>query len=251
MDVKPARAAGAGLLLAAAIQIVPAGSWLPGPRRRWLPGLAGLGDPGHVALTLDDGPDPASTPLFLDALDRLGVRATFFLLGARARQFPSLTREISSRGHETAVHGWAHSWPWLTPWRDRHELARATEAVQDATGTAPEWYRPPFGVLTATRWHAARHAGLRPVLWSAWARDWPPDATAESVTAIALGQLHGGATLLLHDSDHAATPDCWRATLAALPTLVTACRASGWQVGPLSEHGLTTADVAARAPIHA
>ncbi|MGP2438842.1 polysaccharide deacetylase family protein, partial [Streptomyces sp. JW3] len=74
------RAASALVPLAAALaHIGPAATWLPGPRRRLLPGLAGRGRPGHVALTFDDGPDPASTPRFLDVLDDLGVRATFFV----------------------------------------------------------------------------------------------------------------------------------------------------------------------------
>jgi peptidoglycan/xylan/chitin deacetylase (PgdA/CDA1 family) len=97
-------------------------------------------------------------------------------------------------------------------------------------------YRPPYGILTGGRLAAAARCGLRPVLWSAWGRDWTATTTAASVTARVTRDLRGGGTLLLHDTDAAAAPGCWRATLAALPRLIAWCRAAGWSVGPLAEH---------------
>ncbi|MCW5251254.1 polysaccharide deacetylase family protein [Streptomyces sp. SHP 1-2] len=217
-----------------------AGTWLPGVRRRWFPGLAGQGSPGHVALTFDDGPDPASTPCFLDVLDTLGVRATFFVLGENVVRHPALARELVLRGHEAAVHGWTHSRPWRpAPRRDAEEVRRAADAVGRATGSAPRWYRPPYGILTSGRWAAARRAGLRTVLWTAWGEDWRRDATPESVRTTAAAGLRGGGTLLLHDTDHASAAESWRATLGALPDIVADCRAAGLTVGSLGEHGLT------------
>ncbi len=55
---------------------------------RFTPALVGVGRKGHVALTFDDGPDPESTPQFLDVLDALGWRATFFMLGEMTRRDP-------------------------------------------------------------------------------------------------------------------------------------------------------------------
>lgn len=222
----------------AAAHIVPAATWLPGLRLRYFPSLAGTGRPGHVALTFDDGPDPVSTPRFLDALDRLEVRATFFVLGEQVVRHPGVVRETVRRGHEVAVHGWSHDRPWLpSPVRDRRDVARAAAAVRETTGRSPRWYRPPYGILTSGRWAAARHAGLRPVLWTAWARDWAAEATAASVRATAAAELRGGGTLLLHDTDLASAPGCWHATLAALPEIVGDCREAGLRVGPLAEHG--------------
>ncbi|MFC4328825.1 polysaccharide deacetylase family protein [Streptomyces andamanensis] len=224
----------------AAAHIVPAASWLPRFRSRCLPHLAGHGRTGHVALTFDDGPDPASTPHFLDALDRLDVRATFFVLGESAVRHPGLVRAIAGRGHEIAVHGWTHSRPWLPdPGRDLRETARAVRAVHALTGRRPLWYRPPYGILTGGRWAAARRLGLRPVLWSAWGRDWTADATAASVHASVMADLRGGGTVLLHDTDRASAPGCWHAALGALPGLVAACREAGWDVGTLAEHEVT------------
>jgi peptidoglycan/xylan/chitin deacetylase (PgdA/CDA1 family) len=83
----------AGVAVLATAHGGPAATWLPGLRRAWFPGLAGVGRRDHVALTFDDGPDPRSTPGFLDALDALGVRATFFVLG------------VSVAAHPLAEHG--------------------------------------------------------------------------------------------------------------------------------------------------
>jgi peptidoglycan/xylan/chitin deacetylase (PgdA/CDA1 family) len=234
------RAASALVPLAAALaHIGPAATWLPGPRRRLLPGLAGRGRPGHVALTFDDGPDPASTPRFLDVLDDLGVRATFFVLGENVTRHPAVAAETVRRGHELAVHGWTHDRPWLpSPGRDARELVRAARAVCGVTGRWPYWYRPPYGILTSGRWAAARRSGLRPVLWTAWGRDWTPDATPASVHRTAAADLRGGGTLLLHDSDHASAPGSWHASLGALPAVVAGCRAAGLAVGPLEAHGV-------------
>ncbi|MHC3474849.1 polysaccharide deacetylase family protein [Streptomyces sp. 7R007] len=229
----------APLAAVAAAHILPAATWLPGVRRSFCPRLAGTGRRGHVALTFDDGPDPESTPRFLDALDDLGVRATFFVLGESAVRYPGLIRETVRRGHEIAVHGWVHDRPWLpAPTRDARHLSRAAGALHDLTGRRPEWYRPPYGILTAGRWTAARRAGLRPVLWTAWGRDWTHRATPASVRSLVAADLRDGGTVLLHDSDRTAAPKCWRAALGALPEIVNGCREAGLSVGPLAEHGL-------------
>ncbi|MFF4754656.1 polysaccharide deacetylase family protein [Streptomyces sp. NPDC002514] len=226
--------------LVAAAHIGPAGTWLAGPRRALLPALAGIGTPHHVALTFDDGPDPRSTPAFLAVLDELAVRATFFVVGEHLLAHRRLGHDIVRRGHELGVHGWTHDRPWRpAPRREARRVARAAHAVAEVSGTAPTWYRPPYGILTGDRLLAARRAGLRPVLWTAWGRDWTARATAESVAATVLTDLRGGGTVLLHDTDRHAVPGCWRAALAALPGLVAACRAAGLTVGPLAEHGLT------------
>ena len=216
----------------------PAATWLPGLRRAWFLALAGIGRLDHVALTFDDGPDPVSTPRFLDALEVLGVLATFFVLGRHVRRHPRLARQIAGRGHELAVHGWAHDRPWPpAPRRDIRDLSRAAEAVYDTTGQIPQWYRPPYGILTGGRLAAATRCGLRPVLWSAWGRDWMAGATAASVLATVRRDLHGGGTVLLHDTDRTAAPGCWRSALEALPGLVNGCRDADWTVGRLAEHG--------------
>jgi peptidoglycan/xylan/chitin deacetylase (PgdA/CDA1 family) len=216
----------------------PAATWLPSVRRL-LPALAGVGRPDHVALTFDDGPDPDSTPRFLDVLERSGRRATFFVLGEMLRRHPEQARRIVAAGHEIAVHGWRHDNALRTPpGRVTAGLRRTVDLVTGLTGVRPLWYRPPYGVLSAEALLAARALGLRPVLWTAWGRDWTAAATPESVLATLRPDLRGGATVLLHDSDCTSSPGSWRSALGALPDLIGQCGAAGLRVGPLRDHGV-------------
>jgi peptidoglycan/xylan/chitin deacetylase (PgdA/CDA1 family) len=224
----------AGLGLA---HIGPAASWLPPVRDRLLPALAARGRADHVALTFDDGPDPISTPHFLDLLDELGVRATFFVLGSRAVRHPEVVAETAARGHELAVHGWTHDPQWLPrPQRDLAELRLARDVIEQAAGARPVWFRPPFGVLTTGLWRAARRTELRPVLWGAWGKDWEQERSAAEVQRTVFATLRGGTTVLLHDTAPDGRGEAWRTTLAAVPGIVERCREAGWGVGRLAEH---------------
>ncbi|MEU8244691.1 polysaccharide deacetylase family protein [Nonomuraea sp. NPDC048916] len=228
----------AGLAL---VHAGPAATWLP-VVRRGLPGLAGAGHADHVALTFDDGPDPRSTPRFLDELGRLGCRATFFVLGEMLERHPELGRRIVAEGHEVGVHGWRHVNALITrPGGVASEMGRAADLVQAVTGVRPAWYRPPYGVLSAEALAAARLRGLRPVLWTVWGRDWTASASPASVLVTLLPGLRGGATVLLHDSDHTSAPGAWRSALGALPGVVARCRRMGLRVGPLRDHGVAGA----------
>src|SRR5436309_9132998 len=62
-----------------------------------------------VALTFDDGPSARHTPAIVDELDRLGVGASFFLVGREAVVRPALVREIADRGHAVGQHTWDHA----------------------------------------------------------------------------------------------------------------------------------------------
>ncbi|GAA3710744.1 polysaccharide deacetylase family protein [Nonomuraea antimicrobica] len=226
-----------GLAGLALLHAGPAATWLPSVRRR-LPGIAGVGDPGHVALTFDDGPHPDSTPRFLDELERLNCHATFFVLGELLERHQWLGRRIVAEGHELAVHGWRHDNALLAlPGRQAADIGRTVELVR-AVGGCAAWYRPPYGALSLEALVSARMRGLRPVLWTAWGRDWEAAATPGSVLATVAAGLRGGATVVLHDSDHASVPGSWRSALSALPALVDRCRLMGLNVGPLRDHGV-------------
>jgi peptidoglycan/xylan/chitin deacetylase (PgdA/CDA1 family) len=226
--------AGVGVLAAHAL---PAVTFWPALRDRLLPALAGHGDPGHVALTFDDGPHPRSTPFFLRELDNRGIKATFFLLGSELARAPQLGREMAAAGHEIAMHGWVHRrMVWYGPRRTYDEMARAKDLIAAATGVPPRWFRPPYGVLTSSALVAARRLELTTVLWSCWGRDWSARSTPASVYDTVLSGLRGGGTVLLHDSDVAASVGAWRSTLGALPRLLDECARRGLAVGPLGGH---------------
>lgn len=201
------------------------------------PRLAGRGRPGSLALTFDDGPDPDGTPAVLDALARLGWTATFFMLGVQVQRYPEVAAQVVAAGHEAAVHGFSHrNHLARRPGEVCRDVARAAAVVTAATGMRPTWFRPPYGVLTLGSLVAARRAQLTPVLWTAWGRDWQARSPAQ--VAGTLGrQLRPGGTVLLHDSDCAASvAGSWQTTVQALPRLAELADRLGCTVGPLGGH---------------
>jgi peptidoglycan/xylan/chitin deacetylase (PgdA/CDA1 family) len=182
----------------------------------------------RVALTFDDGPHPEGTAAVLTELVRHGASATFFLIGEQVARHPQLAREIVDAGHEVAVHGFRHT---LLLRRRVHELAadldRALAVIEDATGTTPALYRPPYGVFSSGALAHVRARGWRPLLWSRWGRDWERRATPQSIARRATRDLRPGDVVLLHDSDAYSSEDSWRRTMAALPSLLDAVAALG------------------------
>lgn len=154
----------------------------------------------RVALTFDDGPDPQRTPAVLDLLARQGVRATFFVVGARAEAHPELVRRMAAEGHVVENHSYTHSWrfPLRSLGRTVEELRRTGEVLHRITGRQPRLFRPPFGVTNPTIARAVRRLGLDPVGWSIRSLD-TMGQSPERVAARILRRLHPGAVILLHD----------------------------------------------------
>ena len=198
-------------------------------RMRAFRSLAGQGNPGHVALTFDDGPDPSSTPEFVQVLADRKVRATFFMLGSMVARSPRLAAEIATPD-QVAVDRRDHRYlPARSPRATRSDLTRAAELIADVTGTSPRLFRPPYGVLSGPALLTARELGLTPVLWGAWGREWAPRATSQSVLRTLLRGLDGGVTVLLHDSGCTSPPGAWQAGLGASRDRSTNVNGADWQ----------------------
>jgi peptidoglycan/xylan/chitin deacetylase (PgdA/CDA1 family) len=206
---------------------------------RYTPALVGVGRRGHAALTFDDGPDPVSTPAVLDTLKTLGWHATFFMLGEMVRRAPDVARAVADAGHEVAVHGDVHAnMLRRTPRRAAHDITCAFDTIGDATGVAPVWFRPPFGISSYASMRTARRLGMRTVLWTTWGRDWRREATPDTVVGDVMRRYVDGGTVLLHDSDCTSYPGSWRSTVGALPLLAERLAAQGIEVGTVGEHGI-------------
>jgi peptidoglycan/xylan/chitin deacetylase (PgdA/CDA1 family) len=183
---------------------------------RDLPGARG------VALTFDDGPHPEGTVAVLELLAGAGARATFFLVGEQVERRPALAAEIASAGHLVALHGYRHRLQTrLSGAEVRDDLARGVAAIVDAVGIEPVWHRPPYGIYSPAGLRAARSAGLRPLLWSRWGKDWRKFTTPGRIAARALRGVLPGDVILLHDADFYSALNSHRRTVAALQ-LVTA-----------------------------
>lgn len=187
-----------------------------------------LEDRGAVALTFDDGPGAQGTLSVLATLAELGVVSTFFLTGEQVRDNPAVARAIVAAGHEVGVHGDRHrNLLRVGPRALARDLDRAALTIGEVTGVDPVHYRPPYGVLNAAALAICAQRGWEPVLWTRWGRDWRARATATSIADEVTRTLDGGEILLLHDADRYSAPQSWRATLGALPAIVTTVRRRG------------------------
>jgi peptidoglycan/xylan/chitin deacetylase (PgdA/CDA1 family) len=163
----------------------------------------------EIALTFDDGPNPAVTPQLLDLFDRYSVRVTFFVIGRFARVCPDLVREISAHGHALGNHTDTHPNLFFQSRAGiRDELARCQDAIAAAARVEPpRWMRPPYGYRNPLLDGEVRRAGMRVAMWSKICRDWkpqPPERLIEKLAGVAQAARLRGDVVLLHDGDHRA-----------------------------------------------
>jgi peptidoglycan/xylan/chitin deacetylase (PgdA/CDA1 family) len=151
-----------------------------------------------LSLTFDDGPDPTWTPRVLDALERAGARATFFVIAPRAVAHDDLVAATLAGGHRVELHCGRHL---------RHTAATREEVAHDLReaigalarlGVRPALWRTPWGVRAP--WSAALAAahGLRLCRWSADTRDWRGDPARLMLARVA-PWVGPGASILMHD----------------------------------------------------
>lgn len=168
-----------------------------GPTLHCLPASLGA---KTLALTFDDGPNPAITPRLLDLLDQYRVSATFFLVGRHVRACPELAREMAARGHSLGNHTDTHpNLIWLSRTRIAEELERCRESIAAATGSdAVRWMRPPYGFRGPQLDAVVRQQGYRGVvMWTVIACDWKPQPASRLIER--LRRVVRGDIVVLHD----------------------------------------------------
>jgi peptidoglycan/xylan/chitin deacetylase (PgdA/CDA1 family) len=157
---------------------------------------------GKVALTFDDGPDPATTPRVLEALDAAQQKATFFVLGWKVAAHPELAAEIAARGHQLALHGYHHErlYSFKPPRAVAEDLTRCQDVIERAAGVRPIFFRPPIGQASPRTFAGARRAGVALVGWSLRPRDGLRGTTSDQVVDRITARLRAGDVVLLHDA---------------------------------------------------
>jgi peptidoglycan/xylan/chitin deacetylase (PgdA/CDA1 family) len=173
-------------------------------------------DGPFIAMTFDDGPHATLTPRLLDLLAARHIKATFFVVGQNAAEYPEILKRAAREGHEIANHSWSH--PNLGKMSDeavRRELQKTEDAIASATGLRPTLMRPPYGSITARqkRWIHG-DLGYRIILWDVDPLDWKRPGPAAVCNRI-MKETRAGSIVLSHDI-HPGTIDAMPATFEQL-----------------------------------
>ena len=200
--------------------------------------------PRELAITFDDGPNPAITPTLLELLDRYEAKATFFVIGRFVLDCPALTRDIAARGHLLANHTQTHpNLFWMAPGAVRDELKHCQGALQDATGNDAKYFRPPYGFRNPWVVRTAHDLGMQTVMWTLLPGDWRARSAewlAQRMQPI-IQHAEGGAVggtgdvLCLHDGAHRALGGDRSRTLGALEYWLPRWRDLGLKFVTISE----------------
>ena len=190
-----------------------------------------------VALTIDDGPHPLVTPLFIDILQRYGVHATFFIVGEKVEEFPELLQRLVDAGHEIGNHTYNHPRLGQLPEVDAlTEIRGGALAIHAVSDRSTPLLRPPGGGLATDVLRAASASDSTIVLWTHNTNDWLRPSPEEAA-ANALRDLRPGSIILMHQGS--------MESVRALPLILAGVRERGLRVCTVGEM-LRRAPVAAR-----
>ena len=154
-----------------------------------------------IALTFDDGPHPQYSYQLLAILQRYRVKATFFVVGKMAEQYPEIIRAEQASGHLIGNHTYHHVDLTKIPVDEvETEWLACNDVVQAITGNRIHFCRPPGGDYDTQVITAAMRSGLTTVLWT----DDPGDYASPGEVTIeqrALRRIGNGGIVLLHDGN--------------------------------------------------
>lgn len=236
---------------AAAMDAVPPGISRGGPviDTRGAPRSAAM-PAKTIALTFDDGPDPAWTPRILEVLARYRVPATFFVVGSNAARNPELLTRIRAAGSRVGVHTFTHpDLSHTSAWRSDRELAETRAVIAGATGETSDVLRPPYSstanAVDNEAWRsflAAGANGYLTVLSDTDSRDWERPGV-DAIVRNSVPANGAGGIVLMHDAGGDRSQ-----TVAALDRMLPTMLAQGYRfTTPTEAVGLPADDTPAPA----
>jgi peptidoglycan/xylan/chitin deacetylase (PgdA/CDA1 family) len=175
-----------------------------------------------IALTFDDGPNADLTPLVLKALAQYKAKATFFVMGQWAQEYPALIAQEAAAGHAIESHSYSHPTEDISMAHAARELERTQTIIEQTAGAKPRLFRPPYGNLNWSMAKVAAKEGYCVVKWTICGSDSPAETTAEIVEHVTKAPVSGD-IVLLHDGR------CHNSTAKALPEILRRLSAKGYR----------------------
>ena len=184
-------------------------------------------DDKKVAISFDAAWGNEQTETLLDILEEKQVTATFFLVGDWVEKFPESVKSIAQHGHDVGNHSDTH--PYMTKLSDEEktaELQNCNEKIKELIGKSPTLFRPPYGDYDNAVVKAVKNRNMYCVQWDVDSLDWKDPSPAQMVERIT-SKLTSGSIILMHNGA--------KNTPEALPQIIDAVRAEGYEFVPISE----------------
>lgn len=181
-----------------------------------------------VAFGFDDGPWPVTTASIMTELERRGMRATFFMIGAHLTKYPDIGRSVVLRGHEVGNHTLSHRYTTNAIMR---EIVPAAGLIAATTGAYPRLFRSPGLSTSTTLQNALAYLSLCNIFMSISTGDSAsPRPSSATICARFKSQLRPGAIVLAHDGG-----GYHESTAAAMPCMLDHATRHGYRVVTISE----------------
>jgi peptidoglycan/xylan/chitin deacetylase (PgdA/CDA1 family) len=181
----------------------------------------------QIALTIDDGPDPVYTPRILDILRDYAVKATFFVVGGAAEQYPEIVKRMKKEGHDVGSHSYSHPYFNHLSWSGAAQEIKMTRWVLDRIlGEECKLFRPPHGKLSLRSLIPAWAAGQQVVMWNVDLKDYRA-STGDVEAQLDRTSFSSGDIILYHGINEAA--------LTALPRVIKEARENGREAVTISQ----------------
>jgi len=179
-------------------------------------------DTKKIYLTFDDGPTPGVTPQVLALLVKYNAKATFFCLGAKAKEHTEIMAEIRAAGHSVGNHGYQHLSGFLTSYRKYIENVRLGEQFAGS-----KLFRPPYGRITPRQIHRLRK-DHKIIMWSVMSMDFDRQVSPEQCFRNVIDNIKPGAIVVFHDMEKAKVN-----VLLVLPMLLSLLKENGYETSAL------------------
>ncbi len=181
----------------------------------------------RVALSFDDAPDIRYTERILSILKENQVKATFFIIGVSAEQYPTVVKKIQQEGHVIGNHTARHKYlPKMTVSDFEADVEANEQRLEALIGYKPKLFRPPYGEISEPQLQWAAQHNYMVVNWDVDTNDWS-GADEQSIIKNVLQNVRPGSIVLQHAG--IGPKGKLEGTVRALPGIIRQLKAKGYE----------------------
>lgn len=184
-------------------------------------------DDKKVAISFDAAWGNEQTETLLQILKEKNVTASFFLVGDWVSKYPDSVKSIANHGHDVENHSNTHAYMTkLSKEEQLSEIKNCNDKIKELTGKVPTLFRPPYGDYDNSVVKSVKESNMYCIQWDIDSLDWK-DPTPQQMVERITSKLTSGSIILMHNGA--------KNTPEALPQIIDAVRAEGYEFVPISQ----------------